>query len=135
LRRIKSPPPAIFLPTHKKPVALAELKSSPDRRNGAMAILPAYCNTKWLTHKAGDIRLIPMEHRRSKHMGMDAPFIKAECDHCGEVTDEMEMTSLAGGGWDARNVIPRLKREGWRIKDDKFTCPDCLDAIEEGAST
>jgi hypothetical protein len=68
LRRIKSPPPAIFLPTHKKPVALAELKSSPDPRNGAMAILPAYCSTKWLTRRGGDIRRIPMEHRRSKHM-------------------------------------------------------------------
>lgn len=58
-------------------------------------------------------------------MPIGEPHISAECDICGQVTDPMDMTALAGGGWDARNIPAKLKRTGWLIEGDKLTCPDC----------
>jgi hypothetical protein len=53
-------------------------------------------------------------------------LIHAECDKCGYVTDPMNLTSLAGGGWDARNIPAKLKREGWKVEGDTTICPECV---------
>ena len=68
-------------------------------------------------------------------MPIQEPFIQAMCDKCEEVTDGMEMTSLAGGGWDARNIKKRLEREGWKIDGETTICPECVahDAAKETA--
>lgn len=53
------------------------------------------------------------------------PVIMAECDQCGGCTDTMHMTSLAGGGWDTRNIPSQLKRWGWVVDGDKTICDEC----------
>ncbi|HZO51358.1 MAG TPA: hypothetical protein VFB63_01510 [Bryobacteraceae bacterium] len=58
-------------------------------------------------------------------MPIGEAVIHVECDKCGEVTDPMDLTSLAGGGWDARNIKPRLKKDGWVINGEETICPDC----------
>lgn len=57
------------------------------------------------------------------------PYIHVECDKCGEVTDGFDLTPLAGGGWDDRNVKPKLKRWGWRVTGNETICTECV-AIE-----
>lgn len=64
-------------------------------------------------------------------MALDDPTICAVCDRCDFISDPMTMTSLAGGGWDARNVPKKLKHEGWRIDGDTFVCPDCVELEAE----
>ena len=61
------------------------------------------------------------------------PYIHVECDKCGEVTDGMNLTSLAVGGWDDRNIKPKLKRDGWGVYGDQTICPECV-AIQAAAS-
>lgn len=60
------------------------------------------------------------------------PMVQAECDKCGFVSDPMEMTSLAGGGWDTRNIPARMKREGWVIDGDTTICADCAEESDDG---
>lgn len=58
------------------------------------------------------------------------PTITVTCDKCG-CEEELELTSLAGGGWDSRDVNRQLKRRGWRgTEDTKTICPDCLEDEE-----
>jgi hypothetical protein len=62
-------------------------------------------------------------------MGMDEPRISVTCDSkrgC-QYEEILELTSLAGGGWDDRNVERELKRAGWQIDGDTYICPDCVD--------
>ena len=54
------------------------------------------------------------------------PRIQVECDRCEEVTDPMDLTLLARGSWDDRNIKPRLKREGWYINGEETVCPECM---------
>lgn len=61
-------------------------------------------------------------------MGISDPKIEIVCDSCNQVVDEMGLTSLAGGGWDDRNVKPRLKRTGWKVDGEVTICPDCCEA-------
>lgn len=61
-------------------------------------------------------------------MGIQEPRIQIVCDACEEVVDELDLTMLAGGGWDDRNVKPRLKRTGWTIDGETTVCPDCVSA-------
>jgi len=49
----------------------------------------------------------------------------ARCDECGEMSHSMDLTMLAGGGWDDRNVKPELKRMGWTIDGERTVCPEC----------
>lgn len=58
-------------------------------------------------------------------MPIGEPMISVECDKCGEASDPMGLTMLAGGGWDDRNVRPRLKREGWLVEGNSTICPEC----------
>jgi hypothetical protein len=59
-------------------------------------------------------------------MGIGQAYVNVECDKCGELSDGMELTSLAGGGWDARNIANKLKRDGWTVRDFGDTiCPEC----------
>lgn len=58
------------------------------------------------------------------------PYINVECDKCGEVTDGMELVMLARGGWDDRNIRPRLKRMGWTVEGEETTCPECANAAD-----
>lgn len=58
------------------------------------------------------------------------PRISVMCDVC-KYDDDFEMTALAGGGWDARNLPGVLKHTGWLVGDDRHVCPDC---VEDGKS-
>jgi hypothetical protein len=65
-------------------------------------------------------------------MGIGTAVVHVECDKCGEVTDPMELTSLAGGGWDARNIADKLKRQGWTVRGFGDTiCPECSEQKSE----
>lgn len=65
-------------------------------------------------------------------MPIGEAIVHVECDKCGEVTDAMDLTPLAGGGWDARNIPKRLKREGWHIEaDGKTMCPECVETTND----
>lgn len=55
-------------------------------------------------------------------MPINEARITASCDWCDETTDEMDLTSLAGGGWDARNIPRKLDRMGWQVDGDKVFC-------------
>lgn len=66
-------------------------------------------------------------------MGIGEPHIEVECDKCNEVSDPMGLTMLAGGGWDDRNIKPRITREGWRIEGNETICPECVAAEAEAS--
>ncbi len=65
-------------------------------------------------------------------MGIGTALIHVECDKCGEVTDAMELTPTAGGGWDARYIPRRLTRLGWTVPvrgiSGETICPECSEA-------
>lgn len=63
-------------------------------------------------------------------MSIESPIIRVECDKCGEV-DEYGMTSLAGGGWDDRNLAAAMKRDGWVQRDGRDICSGCIDDERE----
>lgn len=58
----------------------------------------------------------------AKIMPINEARITASCDWCDETTDEMDLTPLAGGGWDARNIPRKLDRLGWQVDGDKVFC-------------
>ena len=41
------------------------------------------------------------------------------------------MTSLAGGGYDERNLKNDLKRAGWKMDGENFICPNCVEEKEQ----
>ena len=57
------------------------------------------------------------------------PRISVMCDQCEEDFDDYELTALAGGGWDDRNLEPTLRSEGWRVEDGRHVCPDCVGTV------
>jgi hypothetical protein len=57
-------------------------------------------------------------------MGINEPTIKVECDKCGE-SDEYDLTMLAGGGWDDRNLKRKMERGGWVIVGPDAFCSNC----------
>lgn len=64
---------------------------------------------------------------------LNDPTISVTCDTCGTTFDDLEMTPLAGGGWDARNIPAMLKRYNWKVDGDTHTCDDCLFySLQEG---
>jgi hypothetical protein len=64
-------------------------------------------------------------------MAINDPIITVSCDaeNCRS-TEEFDLTSLARGGWDQRNVIPQLKKRGWTVDGDRTICPDCSEEVE-----
>ena len=65
-------------------------------------------------------------------MGICEPRIRVECDKCG-VSDEYEMTLLAGGAWDDRNLEKKLIRDKWFVNGEETICPECME--EEAQSS
>ena len=61
------------------------------------------------------------------------PTITATCDRCNEETDQMELCSLAGGGWDDRYIKNKLIRWGWRVTGTETICENCVQAEAEEA--
>ena len=59
------------------------------------------------------------------------PTITASCDGCGD-EEEMELTPLAGGSWDDRNVKRTLEKRGWVFDGDKCYCEDCAKRRKRG---
>lgn len=57
-------------------------------------------------------------------MGINDPVIKVECDKCG-VVDDYDMTALAGGGWDDRNLKRKMTRDGWQVSGHDTYCLNC----------
>jgi hypothetical protein len=54
-------------------------------------------------------------------------FVYVNCDAC-DWREEIELTALAGrGGYDTRNVVPKLKKSGWQIDGDDCYCPECVE--------
>lgn len=66
-------------------------------------------------------------------MPIGEPMVVVECDNCGQATDPIDITLLAGGVWDTRNVPSRLKRWGWTIEGEKTICEEC--STQERAQT
>lgn len=64
-------------------------------------------------------------------MSRSDAYIKVECDKCHDEI-EVELTSLARGGWDERRVDAALKREGWTTDGEKDYCEGCSEEVEEG---
>lgn len=52
------------------------------------------------------------------------PTIKVECDKCGDAED-YDLTMLAGGGWDDRNLRRNMERHKWKIDGDMTICEAC----------
>lgn len=63
-------------------------------------------------------------------MGYGHGVIYVECDKCEFVSDAIDLTLLAGGGWDARNVRRTLQRDGWIVEGngDETFCPECAES-------
>lgn len=51
-------------------------------------------------------------------------YITVTCDHCN-YSENVELTSLAGGGWDERDVDSRLREGGWVKDGDQDLCETC----------
>ena len=62
---------------------------------------------------------------------IEKPRIPVVCDKCG-IDEWHEMTALAGGGWDTRELKRMLERGGWRVYDDGCCgCPECVKEEQE----
>ena len=56
---------------------------------------------------------------------LNDPTLSVTCDKCGTTFDNLELTPLAGGGWDARNIESVLSRYQWITDGDRHICDDC----------
>lgn len=63
-------------------------------------------------------------------------FIYVSCDGRGcDIQEEVQLTALAGGSWDERNVEQELGRQGWVFVDGKEFCEQCVwQANDEGVT-
>lgn len=56
-------------------------------------------------------------------MSLNIPMISAECNKCGEISDEMEMLPMS-------TFFTRIKRElenqSWTVNGDETICGDCF---------
>lgn len=66
-------------------------------------------------------------------MPINEPRITAECDVCFVETDPMELTMLAGGAWDDRNVKPTLIKWGWKVDGERTVCEECKEEDADAA--
>ena len=59
-------------------------------------------------------------------------YVNVHCDKCQE-SESYELTALAGGGWDGRNITEAfLVRKGWTVKGDEHFCSICAEDQESG---
>lgn len=60
-------------------------------------------------------------------------YIRVSCDKCEDpdMDEEVELTALACGGYDERNVDASLKRNGWKKDGERDICPNCAEDGEE----
>lgn len=56
-------------------------------------------------------------------------YVTVSCDKCHH-SENYELTSLAGGGWDERNVEGELRRNGWRIDGYQHFCETCNEEVK-----
>lgn len=61
-------------------------------------------------------------------------YIVVSCDKCKdeEADETVELCSLAGGGWDERDVDAVLRRRRWTKKGGGDICPECTAEAETG---
>jgi hypothetical protein len=53
-------------------------------------------------------------------------FIYVNCDGTGcDMCEEVQLTALAGGAWDERDVSRELERMGWVVAGSKEYCDGC----------
>lgn len=60
-------------------------------------------------------------------------YIRVGCDRCPDAEIEINLTALAGGGYDERNVAQRLEMEEWVVRDGVDICYTCAAEEDEGA--
>lgn len=53
-------------------------------------------------------------------------YINVTCDKCGH-NNEYSLCSLAGGGWDAREINGKLRRDNWRTDGETDICESCVE--------
>lgn len=59
------------------------------------------------------------------------PKIYVDCDYCGS-GEELDMTPLARGAWDDRDLEDTLTKLGWIIQGDYTFCSkDCYEQWQE----
>ena len=65
-------------------------------------------------------------------MPVNEPRTTVTCDTCG-CELEFDLTALAGGGWDDRNIRPKLVQWKWKVENDGdiTTCPDCVEDAKD----
>lgn len=52
-------------------------------------------------------------------------YILVQCDHAGcKESVEIQLTALAGGGWDERYVDAELRSRDWTKRDDDDFCEE-----------
>jgi len=66
-------------------------------------------------------------------MSRSDAFVWVECDKegCNEQI-EVQLTALAGRGWDDRNVDGSLRHWGWEKWDGKDICDSCVERDKGG---
>lgn len=61
-----------------------------------------------------------------------APFVTVTCDAEGcQATEEIELTEVARGAWDDRDVDDELEGLGWHSEGGSDYCPECWEAAHE----
>ena len=60
------------------------------------------------------------------------PIISVTCDECGD-EEEFQLTCLARGNWDEKELHDQIKSFGWVIRDDNHFCSqECHDNYYKG---
>lgn len=56
------------------------------------------------------------------------PKVWVTCDECLSM-EEFDMTPLARGAWDMRDLVRSMQRAGWRAEslDGPHVCPSCVE--------
>jgi hypothetical protein len=57
------------------------------------------------------------------------PCVLVSCDLCRDYEEEVELTTLARGAFDERNVDSQLEQLGWTIEAGEDICPVCTENI------
>lgn len=64
-------------------------------------------------------------------MAIGDAYVQAECDKCGEISEQVILTALTQrGSWDERSVRSRLRQMDWHIVGEQTLCPECAQFSE-----